>query len=286
MARFEIGTRLVCLRLPRSEGVKTAHELGLDGIEPSVKMDDIEGAAPQGETLADARRECDRLGLTISAIGGGSALPGVAHGEFTAEQRAAARRLVDFVADLEIPVITSHIGVVPEDRDSARYAAMRDYWREAADRAADRDVVLAIETGPERSEVLRGFIEDVASPALGVNLDPANLAMIINEDAVHAAEVLGPHVRHTHAKDGAQLRPCDASLVYDPERREERAADVERHGPFYEERAFGQGAVRWPEYLDALAAAGFDGFLSIERERSDSPVESTREAAEFLRGLV
>ena len=286
MARFKIGAVMACLRLPRPEALKAAHELGLEGIEPSVRMDDIEGSKAEGESLPDLKRECDRLGMRISAVVGGSALPGVAHGPLTAETRQAARRLVDYVADLDVPIITTHIGIIPADAESDRRRAMRDFWREAADHAAKLGVVFAIETGPERAEVLRAFIEDVGSPALGVNLDPANLAMVMGEDAVEAARILGPHVRHTHAKDGAKLRPCDGTIVYDPARAEERRADVERNGPIYEERSLGEGTVRWPEYLDVLSAAGFDGFLSIERERSDNPIESIRHSVEFLRKFL
>ena len=42
----------------------------------------------------------------------------------------------------------------------------------------------AIETGPERAEVLRAFLDSLGSRGVAVNLDPANLVMVTGDDPV------------------------------------------------------------------------------------------------------
>lgn len=45
----------------------------------------------------------------------------------------------------------------------------------------------------------------------------------------------------------------------------------------------GQGDVNFPEYLAVLRAAGYDGYLTIERECGDDPLADVVEAVKFLK---
>jgi len=95
-----------------------------------------------------------------------------------------------------------------------------------------------------------------------VNFDPANLIMLVNDDPVQGVHTLGKYIVHTHAKDGVQLSASPLK---------------------WEELPLGKGGVRWDDYLKALHAVGFDGFLTIEREVGDTPEADIRMAADFLR---
>lgn len=98
------------------------------------------------------------------------------------------------VADLAVrfgaPVVTTHIGVVPEDNTCETYQRMKAACRELGDYAASVGVTFAIETGPEKPETLAAFIRDVGSKGIGVNLDPANLVMVTGCDPVAAVYTL------------------------------------------------------------------------------------------------
>ena len=48
----------------------------------------------------------------------------------------------------------------------------------------------------------------------------------------------------------------------------------------------GQGSVDYPAYLAALDDIGYRGFLTIERECGDTPVDDIKMAADFLRGII
>ena len=54
-------------------------------------------------------------------------------------------------------------------------------------------------------------------------------------------------------------------------------------GHEYLELPLGKGGVDFDVYLPALAAAGFDGFLTIERECGDAPEKDIAMAVDFLR---
>ena len=68
--------------------------------------------------------------------------------------------------------------------------------------------MFAIETGPELAATLKGFLDDIGTPGIGVNYDPANLVMVSGEDIVQGVYTLRDYIVHTHAKDGKRLKPC------------------------------------------------------------------------------
>ena len=195
-------------------------------------------------------------------------------------------RIVDIAVKLGTSVITTHIGVVPEDKKDPVYPLMLKSIRHAAEYAASKGVTLAIETGPEKAEVLRAFIEDVASKGVGVNLDPANLRMVSCVDPVHAVEVLGKYIVHTHAKDGVNLFPGSAAAMYGMCNPDGTRRVFQEEPARYKEVPLGQGQVPWDAYLAALKKAGFDGFLTIERECGDDPAGDIRLAVNFLKAKL
>ena len=70
---------------------------------------------------------------------------------------------MDLAVDLGTPVVTTHIGVVPEDPESPAYGVMADACRKIAKYAERRGVAFAVETGPEPPVRLRTFLEAVGS---------------------------------------------------------------------------------------------------------------------------
>ena len=54
----------------------------------------------------------------------------------------------------------------------------------------------------------------------------------------------------------------------------------------YLELPLGEGDVNFDVYLPALAATGFNGFLTIEREVGDQPAKDIEMAVTFLREKI
>ncbi len=150
--------------------------------------------------------------------------------------------------------------------------------------AAERGITFAIETGPEPAVRLASFLDEVNSVGMGVNLDPANLIMVQNEDPVQAVYTLQHYIVHTHAKDGVQYRPCDPVKVYDAFA--EGGIEGLNLGDYFNELPLGEGKVDWPRYLAALSEVGYQGYLTVEREVGANPEADIRTAVEFLRKRI
>ena len=198
------------------------------------------------------------LGLERSALCGD--IGGFADPATVDERVAHPKAMFDLCVDLQTPILTTHIGVVPDDPASAAYAGLFEAVREVAHYAAERECCFATETGPESGEALAAFLRAVDSPGAQANYDPANLCMN-GYDHLGGVRALAEFIVHTHAKDG--LAPSSEG------------------GPA--EVPLGTGDVGFPAYLAALREVGFDSYLTVERECGDDPLADVIEAVTFLK---
>jgi L-ribulose-5-phosphate 3-epimerase len=281
MMPFKIGVMSDSFRLSARDGIRKAKEVGADGVQVYAVHGEISPEMMDRATRRDFRRYCSDLGLGISALCGDLGGHGYQRASENHMRVEKSKSIVDLAVDLGTRVVTTHIGVVPEDHDSETYTILRAACSELGKYAANRGVTFAIETGPEKATTLKSFLDDIGSQGIGVNLDPANLVMVVADDPVQAVYTLKDHIVHTHAKDGVQLHPCDPVKVY--------SAFAEGGVPeleslkLFEEVPLGQGGVKWDAYLNALQEIGYTGYLTIEREVGNSPEHDIRLAVQFLR---
>ena len=121
-----------------------------------------------------------------------------------------AKRLFDIANEFGVTALTTHIGVVPEDKNSIWYEKLYTNFKELADYAYSANCKFAVETGPEPSARLKEFLDSVNSKGVAVNLDPANLVSVQNEDPVQAVYNLKDYIIHTHAKDSKWIKPSSS----------------------------------------------------------------------------
>lgn len=269
---MKISAMSDCFRLGFEGGLRKAAEMGLDGVQFHLSSVQPQADQPLEEARARAIRALIQdCGIVISATC--SELGGFNCDE--AELKTRLARTGDFVrmtAQLGAKITTAHIGQVPEDKADPVYARMRDAMGQVAQFCAQHGVKYAVETGPEKAQVLKGLLDDIASPYLGVNLDPANLVMCSDDDPVAATLLLKDYILHCHAKDGINLtRPVHKPWPDAP-------ADWR-----YIEVPLGQGEVDFPAWIQALKQAGFEGYMAIEREVGESPEADIQMALDFLR---
>ncbi|MDD5706483.1 MAG: sugar phosphate isomerase/epimerase [Kiritimatiellae bacterium] len=276
MKNFKIGVLADGFRLAPLDGIRKAAELGAAGVQIYTVNGPM---APQSLTAgkrAELRQLVSDLGIAISALCGDVG-GGFRDAAKNPPKVAMSKQIVDLAADLGTRVVTTHIGVTPEDRRDPAYRNMLAACREMADYAAAKSVTFAVETGPEKAVVLKQFLDEVGSQGLGVNFDPANLVMVVGDDPAKAAVTLGKYIVHTHAKDGIQIRPGSALAVY-------HGAHAASEPPAeFKEVPLGEGQVNWPAYLRALDSIGYRGFLTIEREVGADPAADIAKAIAFLR---
>ncbi|MDR1927587.1 MAG: sugar phosphate isomerase/epimerase, partial [Oscillospiraceae bacterium] len=218
-------------------------------------------------------------GLVISALCGDLGEGGFTKPEKNALRIERSKRILDLAKDLETDVVTTHIGVVPQEPSATRYRIMQEACGTLATYADSLQAHFAIETGPENAVTLKGFLDSLGSRGVAVNLDPANFVMVTGDDPAKAVHTLKDYIVHTHAKDGRRLYYRDPEEVY---------GMVESHlitSPSYLETALGEGQVDWPVYLQALEDIGYKGFLTIEREVGENPLADIEHAVRFLSAM-
>ena len=278
MYPFSIGVILDSFRLPIPEAIKKAHEVGAQGLQVYATGGEM---APENMTPEKQKaflQLCRDNDLVISALCGdlGKGFTDPALNPSLIER---SKRIVDLAKELGTDIVTTHIGTVPEDSRCDTYKIMQAACHELAEYADSVDAHFAVETGPEPAVRLKGFLDTLHSTGVAVNLDPANLTMCVQDDAVQAVYTLRDYIVHTHAKDGISLAGDHSAL-------NSEAAIRAAAGERWLELPLGQGGVDWPNYLKALNDIGYKGFLTIEREVGEKPEADIRLAADFLRAHI
>ena len=146
--------------------------------------------------------------------------------------------------DLGLSDLTLHAGFIPEPGDPGRRSFL-DTLAAVADLARAAGVTVAFETGQESAALLRRTLDDLKSPNLKVNFDPANMLLYDKDDPLEAVELLAPDIRSVHVKDA--VRPTVP-------------------GTWGEEVPLGRGQTNTAGFVAALKRIGYRGPLVIERE--------------------
>lgn len=278
MYQFPIGVMLDSFKLETGEAIKKAAEIGAKGVQMYATKGEH---APENMSKSDRKELLDRMksnGLVFSALCGDLGM-GFGNPDKNPELIEKSKRILELAKDLECDIVTTHIGVVPGDNNHPRYQIMQDACGQLCRFADEMEAHFAIETGPETSLTLKGFLDSLGSRGVAVNMDPANLVMVTGDDPVQAVYNLKDYIVHTHAKDGIKLLDSDPEVIYGIKDIE----DVILQGEVFREMPLGEGNVPFDRYLAALEDIGYKGFLTIEREVGDNPAKDIMLAADFLR---
>ena len=282
MRKFDIGVIVDSFRLPTKEAIVRAAEIGAQGLQMYCTKGEN---APENLTKAKRIELLDFVksnGLKFSAICGDLGM-GFGNPEKNPELIEKSKRIMELAKELETDIVTTHIGVVPQDANHERYKIMQAACHELAEYADSLDAHFAIETGPETSATLKTFLDSLGSKGVAVNLDPANLVMVTGDDPVQAVYNLKDYIVHTHAKDGIKLKDGDPECIY---RVVHPIPEEYRQGGYYEEVPLGTGSVPFAAYLKALEDIGYNGFLTIEREVGDNPAADILTAVNYLKKVM
>lgn len=264
MYNFPIGVMLDSFRKPPKEALLLAAASGADGIQLYATHGELAPESMDAAARRDFRSRTADAGLKISAVCGDLGC-GFANAALNPELIRRSKLIMELAKELGTDIVTTHIGVVPADKKAERYAIMQDACGELARYANDLGSHFAVETGPERSEVLKEFLDSLGSKGVAVNFDPANLVMVAGERPETAVKNLGEYIVHTHAKDGRQIFYRDPEVIFGLK------PDDGIKKPSFEELPLGEGDVNFPQYLKALEATGYRGYLTVEREVGNDP---------------
>ncbi len=278
MYNFPIGVILESFRVDRSSAIRKAVAVGAKGLQMYATKGENAPENLNAQARKDLLREVKDNGLIFSALCGDLG-KGFGNAELNPGLIEKSKRIVDLAKDLETDIVTTHIGVVPADPNHDRYKIMQEACYQLASYADSVGAHFAVETGPETSLVLKGFLDSLNSTGVSVNLDPANLRMVTGDDPVQAVYNLKKYIVHTHAKDGNRLVAANPEYIYGVL----HPVPAELEGvQCFEEVPLGTGSVDFPAYLKALEDIGYRGFLTIEREAGEQPEVDIRTAVDFL----
>jgi L-ribulose-5-phosphate 3-epimerase len=178
----------------------------------------------------------------------------------------ALRQVSDFAKMMGINQVQTHCGFIPEDPADPLYPGAVEAIRTVAEHCQGNGQYFLMETGQETPTTMSRMIHDVAMPNLAVGLDTANLILYGKANPVDAVDIIGPHVRSVHAKDGRW--PTDPSKLG-------------------EEVLIGQGLVDFKQVFTKLHRLGYTGAITIERETSGpQQIEDVRQEKIYLEKIL
>ena len=195
---------------------------------------------------------------------------------------------------LEIPIVVGYPGVenwgrfffFPYGQGWAEYEEQfKERFTPILDRFQEYGVKFAIEIHPN------SFVYDIHTaekalelvdyhPALGYNLDPANI-LYLQIDPCVAIDRLKDRIFHVHAKDAELARhnlALGGSLMH---------GDMKALDHTYRFRIPGWGEVEWKRLITELSMVGYQGSLSYEHEDvTMSRMDGVKKTAAFLKPLI
>jgi sugar phosphate isomerase/epimerase len=178
----------------------------------------------------------------------------------------ALRQVSDFAKQLGVTQVQTHCGFIPEDPADPLYPGAVEAIRSVAKHCQGNGQHFLMETGQETPTTMSRMIRDVNMPNLGVGLDTANVILYGKANPVDAVEILGPHIRAVHAKDGKW--PTNPSELG-------------------EEVLIGKGLVNFHEVFTRLHKVGYTGAVTIERETSGpQQIEDVRAEKIYLQRIL
>lgn len=178
----------------------------------------------------------------------------------------ALKQVSDFAKLLGISQVQTHCGFIPENPADALYPGAVEAIRIVSQHCEGNGQHFLMETGQETPTTMSRVIRDVNMSNLGVGFDTANLILYGKANPVDAIDILGPHVRSVHAKDGKW--PTDPSKLG-------------------EEVLIGKGLVDFKKIFTKLHEFGYTGAITIERETSGTQqIEDVRNEKIYLQRIL
>lgn len=178
----------------------------------------------------------------------------------------ALKQTSDFAKMLRIPRVQTHCGFIPENPRDSLYDESVHAIREVAQYCALNGQDFLMETGQETPTTMLRAFKDVNQPNLGIGFDTANLILYGKANPVDAVDLIGPHVKSVHAKDG--LFPTDPMKLG-------------------KEVLIGTGRVDFAKTLTKLREFGYTGAITIEREISGpQQIEDVKKEKLYLERVI
>ena len=149
MRKFKIGVMTDSFRTDFVSALDSAAGLGAQGVQMYVTEGDMYYKNLTESRIEDAKKQLADRGLVVSAICGDFGGHGFESAEENEWKIPASKTVADLAVKFGSKVVTTHIGVVPEDSTCETYQRMKDACAQIGAYAESVGVTFAIETGPK-----------------------------------------------------------------------------------------------------------------------------------------
>jgi L-ribulose-5-phosphate 3-epimerase len=271
---MDVGLLIVPHDAPEAT-FKRVHDMGFDNC--FLSLDGYLGGFTKqvADQFGDLMSKYSLVATTVEVVGPaplvwdflqGPSTIGLVPPKSRAARIDALRQVSDFAKMLGILQVQTHCGFIPEDPADPLYPGAVEAIRTVAEHCQSNGQHFLMETGQETPTTMSRMIRDVKMPNLAVGLDTANLILYGKANPVDAVDILGPHVRSIHAKDGKW--PTDPSKLG-------------------EEVLIGKGLVDFKAVLTKLHKLGYTGAVTIERETSGpQQIEDVKNEKAYLENIL
>lgn len=255
--------------------IKRVHDMGFSNCFLSLDGYIDKFTPDAAKQIGDLLSKFNVMATTVEVVGPaplvwnfleGPSTIGLVPPKTRAARIDALRQVSDFARLLGIEQVQTHCGFIPENPSDPLYPGAVDAIRTVAQHCQGNGQRFLMETGQETPTAMSRAIRDVNMPNLGVGLDTANLILYGKANPVDAVDIIGPHVRSVHAKDGKW--PTDPSNLG-------------------EEVLIGQGLVDFKTVFTKLHKLGYTGAITIERETSGpQQIEDVKNEKTYLERIL
>jgi L-ribulose-5-phosphate 3-epimerase len=257
------------------ERIRRVHDLGFNNCFLSLDGYLNQFTPNLAKELDDLLNKFELVATTVEVVGPqplvwdflrGPSTIGLIPPATRAARIDALRQVSDLAKLLDVPQVQTHCGFIPENPADPLYLEGVQAIRTVAQHCHENGQYFLMETGQETPTTMARMIRDVAMPNLAVGLDTANLILYGKANPVDAVEILGPHIRSIHAKDGRW------------------PTDPDKLG---QEVLIGTGLVDFRQVFAKLHRLGYVGAVTIERETSGpQQIEDVRQEKIYLEQIL
>ncbi|MBN1344358.1 MAG: sugar phosphate isomerase/epimerase [Phycisphaerae bacterium] len=263
MKRPRLGVAIDDLNLAPKQGLQAAARMGYEAVEINTTKGELDPARLSQSATRHLRRLCQDLGLDVAALDGYLGPDGFADPAAVDERIDKTRRILELARKIQVPIVTTYLGPVPEDADDRRRRSTIEAAKTLAEFADRTGTFLAITTAQDSPASLRAILKEIDCPMVRVCYDPAGL-LIHGHDPMAGIADLGSDVIASHLRDATAGTRSTAG-------REVR---------------LGTGQLDVRDYLAALEDGQYAGPQIIRRTDAADPVADVVAAKQFLDSLL
>lgn len=241
--------------------------LGLEGIE-AICHDEYRSAVRTDSSAAglrELRRRAEDQGLAFATITPYATDLNSPDERVASAHRGLLLRAIEIAETLGARTIRAYAG--KETGGPGRGERLRrlvEVLRDPLEAAAKAGVRLGFENHFNTlADSVRGSLEVVHAmnhASAGIVYDQGNLTLLRAEDHREAVPRQAPYIVHVHVKDISFMEKP-------PDKTSDRVDTLPADARPVVSRVMGEGCLPWPEILQELWRAGYDGWLSLEYER-------------------